>query len=457
MSVPAAASAPAAPPPKESAGSRILAPEVWRTMVASTWEGCATTVFMNWTSGIVLVGFMSYYGASPLQLALIGCLPQVMQLAALLAAWLESYYPQYKNLTIFSCIVGRLMWILPVLMTVLGIPKDQCAALILAVVGIVAFFQGFAAPIWQAWMGSVIPESRRGHYFGIRNGICGLVGVTANLMAGRLLDSMEAPVNFQIVIFVAVLFAALGIYLYTLQHEHKRTVPKRVPLRQIISVPLSDPNFRKMLLFSMYWQPSVLIASVFVYPYFYNYMKMNFTEIALWSATAAVTSMLAGPQWGRLADRVGNKGVLAITTTMAGFLPVVWMCATPGDPRFIYASGIVEGLAWSAINPAIFNLSLATAPKDNRMPHLAVLSACIGMAGFAGGFLGGKLFGLFQHGEFNVLGYHWSAYHWVFVVGILLRSQAWWLLRRVHEEKSWRTKDVLRLVANVRLPGFPWR
>lgn len=457
MSIPTAASPPVRSSPKEPTAPRTLAPEVRRTMVASTWEGCATVIFMNWTSGMVLVGFMSHYGASPLQLALMGCLPQVMQLAALLAAWVEGYYPRYKSLTIASCTMGRMVWIFPVLMTVLAVPPEQGAGVILCVVGIVAFFQGFAAPIWQAWMGSVVPESRRGHYFGIRNGICGLCGVSANLLAGRLLDSMEPPVNYQIVIFIAVIFAALGIYLYSLQHEPRRPVPKRMPFRQIIATPLADTNFRKMLLFQIYWQPSVLLASVFVYPYFYNYMKMSFTEIALWSATAAVTSMLAGPQWGRLADRVGNKGVLAITTTMAGLLPIVWMLATPGDTRFIYFSGVVEGLAWSAINPAIFNLSLATAPKDNRMPHLAVLSAAIGISGFVGGVIGGKLFGLFEGCEFDVLGYHWSAYHWIFTVGILLRTQCWWLLRRVHEEKSWRTKDVLRLVANVRLPGFPWR
>lgn len=458
MKLAATTSAVPAPPIRESAGAgRTLTPEARRSMRASIWEGSLTTVFMNWTSGMALVGMLAYYGATPLQLALAACIPQLMQAASLLAPWVESRMPRHKALTISSGIAGRLMWLLPALMTLLAIPKHQGAPLILAVVAVVAFFQGFAAPIWQAWMGNTVPEAHRGHYFGVRNGICGLVGVAANLLAGRLLDLMPEPVNYQIVVFIAVLFAIGGIYLYSLQHEPKLPPPRPVSMRQIVSVPLADRNFRRMLLFCVYWQPSVLLASVFVYPYFIQYMKMEFTEVAVWTAIAAVTSMIAGPQWGRLADRVGNKGVLAITCTIASFLPVVWMLATPGDPRVIYFSGVVEGLAWSAINPSIFNLSLATAPKDNRLPHLSVLSASIGIAGFIGGVVGGKLFELFRHVEFDVLGYHWSAYHWVFLTGIVLRSQAFWLLRRVHEKESWRTLDVLRLVGNVRLSGFPWR
>ena len=166
---------------------------------------------------------------------------------------------------------------------------------------------------------------------------------------------------------------------------------------------------------------------------------------ALWSVIAAVSALLFSPQWGRLADRVGNKPILEITTVGAGtLLPLTWLLATPGNLWPIWLSGVVDALIWGAIGPAQFNLALSSAPRENRASFIAVLSAVTGLAGFIGGVLSGLLLsGFASFGTATLLGYQWTPYHWLIVVSAGLRTQAWRFLRGLREENAWRTRDVL--------------
>ena len=222
---------------------------------------------------------------------------------------------------------------------------------------------------------------------------------------------------------------------------------------------MNEPNFRRLLAFAVYWQFAVLLAAPFVFPYFLGELRLSFTQIALWSGIAS-TSALLTTLWGRVADKRGNKVVLAIGTFLAGLaLPLTWILAgVTGNLGFIWASAVFNALAWGAIGPAMFNLALVSAPQTNRAAFIAMFSLVTGLAGFAGGLLSGPLLTLFEQLEFNLGGVHWSAYYWLFAVSGLARAQAWRLLRCVEETNAWRTRDVLRhLRPNWRGTGFHWR
>ena len=161
-----------------------------------------------------------------------------------------------------------------------------------------------------------------------------------------------------------------------------------------------------------------------------------------------------------MADRFGNKVVLAIGTVLAGAaLPLCWILAgLTGRLEFVWASAVFDALAWGAIGPAIFNLALASAPRSERAAFIAVYSLATGLAGFAGGLLSGPLLTLFLSLNFQPFGVSWTGYHTLFVLSGCLRVQAWRFLRPVQETNAWRTRDVLReLRSPWRKIGFPWR
>jgi MFS family permease len=435
-----------------------LLPEVERTMRLSIYEGALTTVFLNWISGSVLTGYMQFHGASVMEMALVGSVPALAQSSAPFAAWIQSVYPKPKPLTIALSSIGRGLWLLPALWPLLSLPRESIPFYTILLMVCSFFFQHAGGAVWSAWMGNVVPAARRGRYFGTRNSILGVVGLVGNIAVGLFLDHVPPPLNYQLTFVMGVLLAFAAINLFRFHHVPPMA-PAPMDFKEVFTVPLKDPNFRRLLVFVTYWQATVLLAAAFVYPYIQDgHLKMSFTVIALYQAIAAITTLIMGPFWGRVADKVGNKAVLSITTVIAGFfLPMTWILTTPGNPTMLFVSGIVDGIAWSAINPAIFNLSLATAPKQNRIAYLGILSLFTGVSGFLGGVLSAPLLSVFEYTECMIGDFHWTPYHTLFFVSAMMRSMAWILIKPVNETHAWRTRDLIRQAVPTRFVHFFWR
>lgn len=430
-------------------------PAIARTLKLSVIEGALTQIFLNWTTGSVLIGYMLLFGATATELGLVASMPLLAQCVSPLAAYLAERSGSRKLLTVLLALIGRSVWVVAALIPQLGIPTAWRASFIVALMLVSSIFQAAAGTLWAAWMGEVVPEKSRGRYFGQRTGIVGVVGMLANLAAGYFLDVIEAPLSFQLVLVVAVLCALAGIASY-LGHYDPPKVGERLSFQATFQAPFGEPNFRRFLVFAIYWQFAVLIAAPFVFPYFIEQLKMSFTQIAIWSIIASSSALVTTSLWGRVADRYGNKAVLAIGTFVAGVgLPGNWILAgLTGQLGFIWASAVCDAIAWGAIGPAIFNLALASAPQQGRVAYIAMYSAVSGLAGFVGGLISGPLLTLFGALETPL----WSRYHWLFVLSGLLRASAWLPLRRVKETNAWRTRDVLRALRfGSRSLGFPWR
>lgn len=432
--------------------------QVRRTLRLSVVEGGLTQAFLNWTTGSVIVGYALHLGASPTEIGLIGSVPMLAQVASPLAAWGAALFGRLKLLTALTALLGRGLWLLAAFLPLLGVPEAQRPAFIVLLVMVSSFFQASTATLWASWLGEVVPEGRRGRYFGFRTGVVGVVGMVANLGAGWLLDRLQAPLNFQVVLGVGVGAALVGVVLL-LFHYEPQTLGARPGFRETFRTPWQHPNFRRFLLFGIYWQAAVMLAAPFVFTYFLQHLQMSFTQIALWSAIASCTALLTTSFWGHVADRYGNKAVLAIGTTLAGTaMPLSWMLATATHLWPVWLSAVFDALAWGAIGPAIFNLALVSAPKDNRTAFIAMYSFATGVAGFVGGTLSGPLLLALSRLEGELLGFTWTGFHTLFLLSGALRMQAWRLLKPVEETNAWRTRDVLRQVRFAwRGIGFPWR
>lgn len=426
-------------------------------MRLSVLEGSVTQLFLNWTTGSVLIGYMLHYGASPAALGLVASVPLLAQMTSPLAAFLAGMLGRRKVLTAVAATIGRSAWILAALLPQFGLPDALMPTLLVALVAFSSLFQASAGTLWAAWIGDVVPDDRRGRYFGLRTGVVGVVGMVGNLSAGWFLDRVAAPLNFQIVLLVAVVCAAVGIVLYLLHHEPP-TSSSRLGFKDTFVTPWRDANFRRFLVFAVYWHAAVLLAAPFVFPYFLGQLGMSFTQVAVWGTIASSCALLTTSQWGRVADRYGNKAVLAIGTFLAGTtLPLCWILASWGGLPFIWASAVFDALAWGAIGPALFNLALVSAPKSNRVTFIAMFSLTTGLAGFAGGVMSGPVLALLLPHSFDLGAFTWTGYHSLFLLSGLCRMQAWRLLRPVQETRAWRTRDMLREMRHWKLGGFPWR
>jgi MFS family permease len=432
---------------------------VRRTMRLSVLEGSLTQVFLNWTSGSVLIGFMLHLGASPAEIALVGSVPLLSQIASPGAAYLAAALGRRKLLTVAMALISRLTWLLAASLPLVPMPDAWRPTVLILTVLTSSFFLAANGTLWTAWMGDVVPERERGRYFGLRAGIVGVVAMVANLAAGAFLDRVGAPLSFQVVLIASVAISLGGVFIYTLQLDPP-TVREPVHWRQLLTLPWRVPGFRRFLRFALYWQFVIMLAAPFVFPYFLDELRLTFTQVAIWSSIAALTALGTTVLWGRVADRTGNKGVLAISTFLAGLLlPTSWILAgLTGNIAWVWMSAVFDAIAWGAIGPAIFNLALVSAPRANRVVFIAMYSLGTGVAGFIGGALSGPLLVSLRAWEFPAFGTTWTAYYWLFTISGVLRMLAWLWLRSVPEAASWRTRDLLRSMrTGWKGMGFPWR
>jgi len=451
------------PPAAEPAAVEPLHPDmlsdqrVRRTLWLSIIEGSFTQVFLVWTSGSILTGLMLFLGASPKQLAAVVSIPLLVQVLNPVSAWLVSNLGSRKQFMIVAGFLGRSIWLVPVLLPLLGLPGHTMVKVMLGVVLISAFFQNSLGPAWASLMADVVPDASRGKYFGLRNGLLGIIGTGSALGAGWYLDHTPAPGGFQVVLLIAVIFALVGIRLYSFHYEPKLPKPD-TSLLHMISEPFRDANFRRFLLFSVYWNMAVMLAAPFVIPYFFTHLKMTFTQIAIWGAIASVSTLFIGAWWGRIADRVGHKQVLKVTTFLAGSVhPACWILATPGNLTFVWISGIMDALSWGGINSAMFNLSVVTAPRHKRMMYLAVIGSVTGIAGFCSGLFSGVLLEFLLKHDAMLGNFHWTGYHSLFAISGFLRMQGWIFLGPIQEVRAVPTREILRWLWMRTLNVLPWR
>lgn len=119
---------------------------------------------------------------------------------------------------------------------------------LIVLVGLSSFFQACLGTVWTAWMGDVIPEDRRGRFFGRRAGIVGVAGMVVNLLSGWFLDRVQASLNFQVVLLVSVALAVVAAVLLLFHIDPVKSKENTDP-KEILISPWQEANFRNFLFF----------------------------------------------------------------------------------------------------------------------------------------------------------------------------------------------------------------
>jgi MFS family permease len=107
-----------------------------------------------------------------------------------------------------------------------------------------------------------------------------------------------------------------------------------------------------------------------------------------------IVQMLALPAWGKAADRMGKKPVLAVAAL--GLIPagLGWCCLTDGNPWLGYILSAAGTVLWTGVDIANFNLVLEMSDRSagsGGSAYVAVNSVIINIAGCMGGLAAGVL------------------------------------------------------------------
>ena len=357
--------------------------------------------------------FTVFLNATNLQIGLQGSLPQAIGSASqLFSQKLLRIFKTRKRLVVTMVSLQALMHVPVALVFTMG--EFRIWYLLLFLSGYWAF-GNIASPVWSSWMGDLVPEERRGKYFGMRSKAVSLITFLTLLVAGWLLQSLGGKAAYTgfFVLFTIAFGARLGsVFFLARQYEPPMApLPRREESFFEFVAGASRTNYGVFVLFLGLFNFAVLIASPFFMAYMLNDLRFSYWKITILLAVPILTKVLILPVWGKLADRHGARKVMFLTTMLIPIIPFLWIWSS--RLSYLIVIEILSGFAWAGFELTSFNFMLdATEPKK-RTAYISYANVFTGFCILAGALLGSYI------ARHNHL--FWSQYHLVFFISFLAR------------------------------------
>ncbi len=328
---------------------------VGRSFVGAQWHGVFLAVGTALTDPstiiaafvVQLTGSTVWVGGLSMVLTLSQALPQLF-----VARWIEPRPRKlpYLLMAIYLRVAswGALAW----LIHAIGASNPQ--ALVWALVGLLGLFYvggGFAGIPYNDIIGKVIPENRRGAFFGGRQALAAPLALGAALLTQRVLPSVPYPDNYALLFGMAagsLFVASLG---FLIVREPPRPGPVgRTPSWRAYATQLRGA-FRGL-------RPLVVVQlltgfSLMALPFYVVYARQVLgaptSAIGWFMMLQVFGGMLANLLWARLVDRHGSKPMLFVCATLSTLTPVLAVA--------------LSSLGWMGLLPVFF---LAGATSNGR-------------------------------------------------------------------------------------------
>ncbi|MGH8503324.1 MAG: MFS transporter [Gammaproteobacteria bacterium] len=381
---------PPAGAPQDAADARNL-----RSLRHSTRDGIAFSV-MSGAGETYLSAYALFLKATAEQIAWLASIPPLIGATLqLVSAWLGGRGTPRKTLIVVGACVQGLIW-LPLVLLPLVMPAHAVPLLIGCVV-LYHACSNFIQPQWSSLMRDLVPEKRRGRYFGQRTRIASLTAFIALVSAGGVLAAFnrhEATLAGFMVIFLIAGIARF-VSVYHLGRMHDPQLSGRVERARIFTGVWRSLKFLRgsqFLHFSLFFacmQCAVAIASPFFTLYMLRDLGYSYAQFMAASASAVIMQILTLNGWGRISDLFGNRLVLVVTGWLIPIVPALWLFST--NFWYLLAVQALGGLAWAGFSLSAGNFLYDLRPGPRLARDMAVHNVLASIGIFAGALLGGYM------------------------------------------------------------------
>lgn len=372
-------------------------------MKMSIYEGISATIFIVITQGVFLTGLALVFGADEFYIGVIGSIPLLSQIFQLITPSIVRRIGNRKQFTLINSLVSRLSWVIFIFFLMFNFKN------IWAFLAVYIFSQitgAVAGNSWLSWMRDLVPEEKRGVYFGSRNFYISIASIAMTLIATKLLDMFEGSAGFEIVIMIGLVGAVVAAHFLNKQYEPSFTTSRAAV---DFKAAFKDMNFKRLLYFSTFWNFIILFAAPFFPLYMVKYLKLSYSFMGILAITSSITAMVFYKVWGKISDVVGHKSIQEWAIYLVGInVIVIWLALNPSTVYLLWIDAIASGIGWSALNLTFMTLPFEVSGVNSRS-YLAVYSTLNGLSGFAGGITGGitaKYLSTFSFdiGQFHIYG-----------------------------------------------------
>jgi len=420
------------------------------------------TAFVTLTTGAFMVKYVTHLGGSVKWIGFLSAVPSLFGLFQIPGAIWARRYESYKRFVTPGWLLWRLFYVPVAVLPLLSLPNPVKLWIFAACISASWFVVFLANPVFFEWLTELVPANSRGWLFGQRNMIAAAVGAAVGLGGGLVLDAYTAhpapgqervdDVGFAVVFGVGVLCSLIGQCFYMRMKDLRRANVVRESFAKSVlafRVPLCDGEFRKALLFLGAFTFGLTFAGNFFADYAFKSLEMPLQLFQVAVLFHSAGNMLASKVWGFLADRYGNKPMLALAGFGMVLTPIPWIVCQPGysfhNNAIIVGSHFFMGIIWSGVAICQFNLMLATTNPDDRANYMGVGMALQALVGGIAPIVGAAVLDRYlpasQPASAVLLS---NAYKLLFLTTMGLRLASLLLIFRVHEPGARKLGEALR-------------
>lgn len=410
-----------------------------RTLALSQKEALASST-MTATSDNFFNAYAIFLNASLSQMGWVSGLPQLFgALAQLITVWWASFFHRKA----FIVVLATVQAVVILAMAILAFWSKSNVIWIF--IGLAVLYHGcmnLIQPHWRAWMGSIVPERRRGSFFAARTRLTMMASLGVFFGGGAILTVTDAHQVTWLGFLLMFVVAAGGrmVSAHYLKQMHDPEISKPTEPRVFVQTlhqfraAWSDKTFRQYSLFVGCMQMMVAISAPFFAVYMLEILEFTYLDYVLSSVASILTQFITLRFWGRFSDQFGNRLVMIVTSCMIPVLPLLWLFSD--NFAYILSIQMLSGLAWSGFTLSTANYLYDIRPFRSDFATYAALQASLGAAlVFVGAMTGGQIA---AHAQ-TVLNATWLG-HWiaepiflVFLTSSILRAGVtlWFVPRSV--------------------------
>ena len=310
-------------------------------------------------------------------------LGQIFQLGSLLIK-----RPKVKGLVIILSVINQLLFLFLYI-----IPFFEFSCEIKTLIFITAIISAYliynvAHPKKINWFMSLIEDSKRGSFTGLKEAVSLLMGMVFTLLMGAVIDIFEAKGEIKTAFLITAITICVLTVLHTLtmllsvEKEEKDASIKKSGIKNMLAV-LKDKNVLKLTLVLSLW----LVANSSALPFYCTFqikeLGFSMTFISFLSIAYSIVRIGASFIMGKIADKKGFSTVMKICILISALGYFLNVFTVPSNGYVLYTSfQLLNAVSSAGINSALINLVYDYVSIEKRSDGLAVTQTFAGLVGF---------------------------------------------------------------------------
>ncbi|EMS71194.1 MFS transporter [Ruminiclostridium cellobioparum] len=362
-------------------------------------EGCLANAIFTLTSGAFLVGYASYLGANEQFNGIIVALPLLANIIQLFSPLVFEKLSRRRPLIVALCLFYRTLLCLMMFIPFVTDSKPARLLILGGMYFLAYCAAGFLTPAAASWIISLVPDKLRGRYFGMRD-MCILASAAVlSLVMGRVLDLFKSNrqdyLGFVVVFSVALVITLFNVLtLKRIREPEVKPYDQNLDIKGLISIPLRDKQFRKVVLLNILWNLSVQFSLPFFSVYMVNGLKLSYTYIMVIGIILSCVQSYSARIWGRISEKKSWEFTTVASMAVLGVVHVTWSFINHNTYFVIIPFvQVLAGIGWAGVNMSLFNIQFKYAPQEGRTVFIGFNAALAGAAGFFSALMGSFVVG----------------------------------------------------------------